>query len=123
MSKLQELISEVDRQALNSQTLELNSADLTDTLLLYVIDYLRTKKYFFQVIKLVKNLISDEGLKILLSYLISDNCTQVLNFTSNHLTVRSIELILLFAAKNNILRTIYLSNNKISSLQIKARKA
>ena len=74
------------------------------------------------MIKIVKNLLTDEGLRILLSYLVNDNCTQVLNLTSNQLTVRSLDIILVFAVKNNILRTIYLSNNKISSLHVKSRK-
>lgn len=91
-------------------------------LLLYLLDYMRGKKYRFQVIKLVKNSISDEGMKILLSYLINDNTTQVINLTSNQLTSKSLELILLFASKNNMLRTMYLSNNKISSFQVKTKR-
>jgi hypothetical protein len=43
--------------------------------------------------------------------------------TSNQLTVKSIDLVLLFAQKNNILRVLYLSNNKISSFQLKTRKS
>lgn len=90
-------------------------------LLLYILDYIRGKRYLFQVIKLVKNGITDEGMRILLSYLIKDNTTQVLNLTSNHLTQKTLDLMLLFAEKNNILRTVYLRNNKISSYQLKNR--
>ena len=81
------------------------------------------KKYFFQVIKLVKNVLTDEGLRIILSFLVMDNTTQLLNLTSNHLTTRSIDIILLFANRNNILRTFYLGNNKISPMQLKNRKS
>ncbi len=88
-----------------------------------MLDYLRGKKYVFQVIKLVKNMITDEGMRILLSYLINDNTTQVLNLTSNQLTPKTLGYIILFSAKNNILRTLYLSNNKISPFQLKSRKA
>lgn len=62
-------------------------------------------------------------MRILLSYLISDNTTQVLNLTSNQLTPKTLGYIILFSAKNNILRTLYLSNNKISPFQLKSRKA
>lgn len=51
----------------------------------------------FQVIKLVKNVITDEGMRNLLSYLIKDNTTQVINLTSNQLTPKTLDLILLFA--------------------------
>lgn len=113
---------EMDRQsALNC--LELVGADINDTLLLYILDYMRVKKYRFQIIKLVKNYITDEGFKMLLSLLVNDNTTQVLNLTSNQLTSLSLQLILMFANRNNILRTIYLTNNKISSFQLKSKKA
>lgn len=112
---------ETDRQS-TLNCLELVGADINDTLLLYVLDYLRMKKYRFQIIKLVKNVITDEGLKLLLSALVNDNTTQVLNLTSNQLTSRSLELILLFARQNNILRTIYLTNNKVSPFHLKAKK-
>lgn len=65
--------------------------------MLYLLDYLRVKKYRFQVVKLVKNVITDEGFKMLLGYLVADTTTQLLNMTSNHLTMRSLELIVLFA--------------------------
>jgi Ran GTPase-activating protein (RanGAP) involved in mRNA processing and transport len=64
--------------------------DINDVLLVYLLDYMRTKKYNFQVIKLVKNSITDEGMRALMSYLINDNTTQVLNLTSNQLTARSL---------------------------------
>lgn len=66
-------------------------------LLLYILDYIRGKRYMFQVIKLVKNVITDEGMRNLLSYLIKDNTTQVINLTSNQLTAKTLDLILLFA--------------------------
>jgi hypothetical protein len=58
LSKFQELMGEVDRQG-ESNTLELNSKEINDVLLVYVLDYLRRKKYAFQTIKLVKNAITD----------------------------------------------------------------
>lgn len=71
------------------------------------------------MIKLVKNNITDEGFKILLGYLTSDTFTKVLNVTSNHLTYKSLGMIVNFITQNNILKTIYLSNNKISPIQLK----
>lgn len=70
---------------------------MNDTLLLYLLDYLRAKKHRFQVIKLVKNVITDEGFRTLLCYLVGDTTTQLLNMTSNHLTPKSLDLITLFA--------------------------
>lgn len=96
LSKFQEIMVQTDRQS-EQNTLELVGLDINDTLLLYLLDYLRVKKYRFQVIKLVKNVITDEGFKMLLGYLVADTTTQLLNMTSNHLTMRSLELIVLFA--------------------------
>jgi hypothetical protein len=73
------------------------SLDINDTLLLYLLDYLRIKKHRFQVIKLVKNLITDEGFRTILGFLVGDNTTQLLNMTSNHLTARSLDIIVQFA--------------------------
>lgn len=42
------------------------------------------------MIKLVKNQITDEGFSILLGYLVNDDITQVLNLTSNQITLKSI---------------------------------
>lgn len=74
------------------------------------------------MIKLVKNSITDEGLKILLCYLVDDNFTKVLNMTGNHLTNKCLDYITKFISKNNILKSIYLANNKISPMQLKKRK-
>lgn len=71
------------------------------------------------MLKLVKNNITDEGFRILLSYLINDTYTKVLNVTSNHLTQKSLTYILALIGHNNILKTIYISNNKINSMQLK----
>ena len=121
LSKYQEITVQTDRQS-QGGTLELVNLDINDTLLTYALDYLRIKKYQFQVIKLVKNMITDEGLKTLLSFLINDNSTQLLNLTSNQLTAKSLEIILLFATKNHFLKTFNLSNNKLSSAQVKAKR-
>lgn len=56
-------------------------------------DYLKTKKLKFSMLKLVKNSLTDEGLSILLGALVNDDCTQVLNLTSNQLTGRSLEVL------------------------------
>ena len=53
------------------------------------------------MIKLVKNQITDEGAKILLSYLSTDTYTKVLNLTSNQLTQKSLQLLLAFINTNN----------------------
>jgi len=45
------------------------------------------------MIKLVKNLLTDEGIAPLLGYLSHDNETQVLNLTSNSLTSKCLDLI------------------------------
>jgi hypothetical protein len=71
------------------------------------------------MIKLVKNQITDEGLRILLSYLITDTYTKVLNLTSNQLTAKSLPLLQLFVNGNNICKTIYISNNKVNIMQLK----
>ena len=114
---------QAERQG-EQNTLELVSLDINDTLLLYLLDYLRVKKHRFQVIKLVKNLITDEGFKTLLGFLVGDSTTQLLNMTSNHLTTRSLELLVLFAEKNSSsLKTIYLGGNKISSVHLKAKRS
>lgn len=81
------------------------------------------KKYRFQVIKLVKNVITDEGFKTILGYLLMDTSTQLLNMTSNQLTPRCLELLLIFADKNTTLKTLYIGGNKISSSQLRAKKA
>lgn len=73
------------------------------------------------MIKLVKNILTDEGLSILLGYLANDDTTQVLNLTSNQLTAKCLDLFVEFAMKNSFLKTIYLSHNKISSLAVKQR--
>jgi hypothetical protein len=80
------------------------------------------KKIRFQVIKLVKNSITDEGFKTILSFLVNDNMTQLLNMTSNQLTSRALDIIVLFAGKNRSLKTIYLGGNKINATQIKSKK-
>lgn len=72
------------------------------------------------MIKLVKNNITDEGLRILLSYLSTDTYTKVLNMTNNHLTQKSLAYIVQFITNyNNILKTVYVSNNKINMMQIR----
>lgn len=80
---------QTDRQC-ELNTLELVGLDINDAILIYALDYLRMKKYRFQVIKLVKNVITDEGFKTILGYLLLDTSTQLLNMTSNHLTPRSL---------------------------------
>ena len=78
------------------------------------------KKLKFSMIKLVKNNITDEGLRILLSYLSTDTYTKVLNMTNNHLTQKSLAYIVQFVTNyNNILKTVYVSNNKINMMQIR----
>ena len=86
-------------------------------------DYLKTKKLKFSMLKLVKNSLTDEGLSILLGALVNDDCTQVLNLTSNQLTARSLEVLTEFAHKNSFLKTVYLSHNKISSQAVKLKAA
>ena len=48
------------------------------------------------MMKLVKNGISDEGMRILLSYLTNDDFTKVLNMTGNHLTQKSLDMLVSF---------------------------
>lgn len=73
------------------------------------------------MIKLVKNNLTDEGLSFLLGYLSNDDTTQVLNLTSNQLTSKSLDLFIEVGMKNSLLKTIYLSHNKIASLAVKQR--
>ncbi len=97
--------------------------EINDQLIVYVCEYLKTKKLKFSMIKLVKNNLTDEGLSILLGSLQNDDCTQVLNLTSNQLTARCLELLIEFGQKNNFLKTVYLSHNKISSPAVKLKAA
>ena len=57
-AKYTSIVSEIVRQA-GSHTLELINMDINDTLIVYICDYLRSKKLRFVMIKLVKNLITD----------------------------------------------------------------
>lgn len=57
-AKYTAIVSEIVRQA-GSQTLELINMEINDTLIVYICDYLRTKKLKFVMIKLVKNIITD----------------------------------------------------------------
>ena len=57
-AKYTAIVSEIVRQA-GSHTLELINMDINDTLIVYICDYLRSKKLRFVMIKLVKNLITD----------------------------------------------------------------
>ena len=116
--KLQHIFSEIDRQQVGG-TLELIGMDIKDSIIGHICEYLRAKKLKYSMIKLVKNGISDEGLKILLSYLSIDDFTKMLNLTSNQLTNRSLKLIEEFVGCNHILKTIYVSNNKITPIQLK----
>lgn len=74
------------------------------------------------MIKLVKNNISDEGCHTLLSYLCNDRFAQVLNLTGNQITQKVLGEIVNFSTHNNILKTIYLSNNKINAHHLKKIK-
>lgn len=64
-------------------------------------------------------MITDEGFKVLLSYLSTDTYTKVLNLTSNQITQKCFPWIVHFIGLNNICKMIYLSNNKISQTQLK----
>ena len=77
--------------------MELVSAEVNDVIMPYLLDHMRKKQYRFQIIKMVKNNLTDEGVRILLSYLSTDRTTQVLNLTSNQLTQRSLDWIIHFA--------------------------
>ena len=55
------------------------------------------------MIKLVKNQITDEGAKILLSYLSTDTYTKVLNLTSNQLTQKSLQLLLVLLTDHKLI--------------------
>lgn len=95
--------------------------DINDALIIYICDYLKTKKLKFSMIKLVKNNLSDEGLSILFGHLLNEDRTQVLNLTSNQLTSKCLDLIVDLGNRNSFLKTIYLSHNKISSFNVKQK--
>ncbi len=94
--KLHEICAQVDRQYVeNSGTnLQLIGNEINDMLLWYITEYIRTKKYKFSMIKMVKNNISDEGFRMLLSYLTKDSYTKVLNMTSNQITAKGLLMLL-----------------------------
>jgi Ran GTPase-activating protein (RanGAP) involved in mRNA processing and transport len=103
--------------------------NIDDVLLIHVCEYLRGKissssngTFCFDMLKFVKNAITDEGLSALLGYLIeTDSETQVLNLTSNLLTPKCLSLIEELGHKNRFLKTVYLSHNKISAFQLKTK--
>jgi len=95
--------------------------EINDALIVYIVEYLKSKKMKFSMIKLVKNNLTDEGLSVLLGYLANDDTTQVLNLTSNQLTPKSLDLFIEVGMKNSFLKTIYLSHNKVASLAVKQR--
>ena len=68
--------------------------EINDGLLTHVCEYLRSKKIKFQMVKLVKNMITDEGIGFLLGYFLNDDVTQVLNLTSNQLTSKCLDAVL-----------------------------
>lgn len=117
-SKFQSIVAEIERQHPEG-TLELIGLEICDTLIPHICEYLQTKKLRFSMIKLVKNAITDEGFKVLLSYLSTDTYTKVLNLTSNQITHKSFPHILHFITLNNICKMIYLSNNKVSQMYLK----
>ena len=59
----------------------------------------------------------------MLSFLVGDSTTQLLNMTSNHLTPKSLDLILLFAEKNSTLKAVSLGGNKINAIHLKSKKS
>lgn len=119
-AKFSAITKEINRQS-ESQSLELIGMGVDDSLIVHICDYLKSKKLKYSMIKLVKNNLTDEGLSILLGYLSNDDTTQVLNLTSNHLTSKCLELFIEVATKNNFLKTIYLSHNKITPTAVKQR--
>ena len=120
VSKLNELKNEVDKQS-SSSTLEMVGLEMNDVLLQYLLNHMKTRQYSFSVIKFVKNNITDEGLKMILGFLLNDSTTRILNLTSNQLTSRSLDIIVMFASKQQFLRRFYLSNNKITNLNVKSK--
>ena len=68
VSKHHTLIGQIDRQG-EASILELVSAEVNDVIMPYLLDHMRKKQYRFQIIKMVKNNLTDEGVRILLSYL------------------------------------------------------
>lgn len=93
--------------------------DIKDDLIKHICEYLRIHKLKYSMIKLVKNGLTDEGLRLLLSYLALDDFVKVLNVTNNHLTNKSLKVIEEFINSNSILKTFYVSNNKITPIQLK----
>ena len=95
--------------------------EINDSLIVYVCDYLKSKRLKFVMIKLVKNNLTDEGLSVLLGHLMIDDRIQVLNLTSNQLSAKSLDLFIEVGGKNNLLKTIYLSHNKLSASNVKQK--
>jgi hypothetical protein len=93
--------------------LQLENNRLNDVLLLYVLDFIRRKKYIFKEINFSNNLITDEGMKILLNFLNDYPTTVILNLKSNCLTVESLKNLLYFDKLQSVRRKVFLRNNKI----------
>ena len=115
------MLNEIDKQEVGG-CLELINLNINEQIMMHLCEYLRKKKLKYSMMKLVKNGITDEGMRILLSYLLTDNFTKVLNLTGNHVTQKSLDMLSTFVEHNQILKSIYLSNNKINSFQLKSRK-
>ena len=84
---------------------------------------MRFRKLQFSMMKLVKNSITDEGFRVLMSYLIKDNYTKVLNMTANQISAKGLLMLIQIAESNKILKTVYLTNNKVSPFHLKSKKA
>ncbi len=93
--------------------MQLENNRLNDVLLLYVLDFIRRKKYIFKEINFSNNLITDEGMKILLNFLNDYPTTVILNLKSNCLTVESLKNLLYFDKLQSVRRKVFLRNNKI----------
>ena len=55
-------------------------------------------------------------MRSLLGYLSGDKTTEVLNMTNNQLTPRTLDMVIAFANRNNILKTLYLMKPLAKSL-------
>ena len=114
-------MNEIERQEVGG-SLELINSSINDQLMVYICEHIRRKELKSSMMKLMKNGIKDEGMRILLSYLINYKYTKSSTCQKNQLTQKSLDLLKIFMQRNRVLKTIYLSNNKISAFQLKARR-
>ena len=99
------------------EALDLSNNDLSDKLLISLVDLLLNNRVFINLksLKLYGNKIGDIGAKALSTYLVNNSTLISLNLNNNMIGNSGIIAINLALEKNHTLEDLYLSNNKYDS--------